>query len=468
MNFAVAVHRRSWWIALILAVVTAACSTGTVDRQLPSLSARVDDASAPATTPGETSATSRGSTTSTAAKTGSTAAQPSALPSAEATVQRARPGAVELPDGARLEVRETSVTSTSAVLSLRQVGPATYEPKIEGTWTPPARLRLPLPAINAQGWGFVLLAEGTGWAVEAVDFDPDAFVEADVDRLGRARALSCAGPGAEGPNHVLNCLANGQVVKLPADLGARIAAELGCAQSWPASPLLAQSDYCPNGPSQPTTTPSSPSTATTRSASSTAPPATAHQALQVALFENPVLCNGEVRDFGVVSNAAPGETLVFSSAQTSSLSPGTADGSGQKTIRWVCEPSAGGAQWTVTVTGSTSGRTATFSFVGKAPAPATTQPPPPPAAPKLAVSLFENPVACTGQRRPFGTISGAGAGEIVGFQESTYGPLLSGTADASGNLTINWQCDAGEFGPWTVTATGQSTGRSVTFSFSGS
>ena len=84
------------------------------------------------------------------------------------------------------------------------------------------------------------------------------------------------------------------------------------------------------------------------------------------LSENPVVCNGQRRAFGVVSNAFPGEQVDFSSPTISLLLPGTADASGQVTIHWRCDPENASNVWSLTATGESSGRTVTFTFGGAA------------------------------------------------------------------------------------------------------
>jgi cytoskeletal protein RodZ len=91
-----------------------------------------------------------------------------------------------------------------------------------------------------------------------------------------------------------------------------------------------------------------------------APPA----ALNVVLNENPFACNSEVRVFGRLSGADPGEEIAFTSPQASDIGNGTADENGERPIRWSCGPERVGTSWDLTATGVTSGRTVTFSFSG--------------------------------------------------------------------------------------------------------
>lgn len=114
--------------------------------------------------------------------------------------------------------------------------------------------------------------------------------------------------------------------------------------------------------------------------------------------------------------------------------------------------------------------------------PPATQPAPPPPSPptvsavlqspsaamRLRFSFTENPFGCDGGSRRLGTLSGAAAGERITFTSATVSGLLSGTADGAGNLGLIWQCNPNEAGQsWSVTATGQDSGASGTFTVTG-
>ncbi len=87
-------------------------------------------------------------------------------------------------------------------------------------------------------------------------------------------------------------------------------------------------------------------------------------ALSIVLNENPFACNGEVRIFGRLSGAEPGEEVAFTSPQASGISNGVADENGELPIRWSCDADRIGTSWDLTATGVSSGRTVTFSFTG--------------------------------------------------------------------------------------------------------
>jgi pimeloyl-ACP methyl ester carboxylesterase len=88
--------------------------------------------------------------------------------------------------------------------------------------------------------------------------------------------------------------------------------------------------------------------------------------LSVSFTENPFTCDGGLRTFGTISGATPGETITFTSSPPLTLASGAANSSGQLAIKWQCTP-AEVQTWSVTARGASSGRTVTFSVVGKAP-----------------------------------------------------------------------------------------------------
>jgi hypothetical protein len=187
------------------------------------------------------------------------------------------------------------------------------------------------------------------------------------------------------------------------------------------------------------------------------------------MVEDPFICDGNRRAVATVSGALAGETIRFVTPAFGDLLPGSADSSGAVTVNWRCDAALAGGAITVIATGATSGRTVSFTVTEMAPAPTSTLATPTTATPAvLSVALNENPFVCTGERRAFGRISGAIPGETVAFSEAAIGGLQSGTADGSGAVTIHWRCNRENAGQgWTVTATGVSSGRSVTFSFAG-
>lgn len=187
--------------------------------------------------------------------------------------------------------------------------------------------------------------------------------------------------------------------------------------------------------------------------------------LQYTITEEPFICDGGTRQFAELRGAAPNEQVEFSSPQSSGLLPGTADANGVLPIRWQCDPEQAGTTWELTATGVTSGKTVTFIFAGATtPAGDTT------AAPtSLTVNLIEDPFACNNEARIFGGLTGAEPGEQVEFTSPQASDILPGTADADGNLEIRWVCGPDQVGTmWEITATGVTSGRSTTFTLTGS
>ncbi|MEL6983646.1 MAG: hypothetical protein AAFO29_14560 [Actinomycetota bacterium] len=197
--------------------------------------------------------------------------------------------------------------------------------------------------------------------------------------------------------------------------------------------------------------------------------------LRVTLAEDPFVCDSGTREFALVAGADPNEQVAFTSPQADGLRNGTADANGELPIRWQCEPTQAGTTWELTATGVTSGRTVTFIFAGVSTAaddgstsPTTGTDTTVATPSELTVEVIENPFACDGEVRVFAGISGADPNESVAFSSPQSPGLRSGEADAEGNLPIRWQCDAAQVGTlWELTATGETSGRSVTFTFTG-
>lgn len=188
-------------------------------------------------------------------------------------------------------------------------------------------------------------------------------------------------------------------------------------------------------------------------------------ALDVVLTEQPFVCDGGTRPFAQISGAAADEQVTFTSPQSPNILPGTADAAGELPIRWQCDPDQAGITWELTATGVTSGKSVTFIFAGAVDAGGTVVDSEPT---ELMVVLTEDPFSCDGVSRVFGSLSGAEPGEQVGFSSPQASGILNGTAGDDGNLDIRWQCDADRVGTtWELTATGLTSGRTVTFSFSG-
>ena len=123
-------------------------------------------------------------------------------------------------------------------------------------------------------------------------------------------------------------------------------------------------------------------------------------------------------------------------------------------------------------TGTVSGKSATFIFAGAltpgdSSTGTTAASGADPAA--LEVTLIEDPFSCNNEARIFGGLAGASANEQVSFTSPQATGISPGTADADGNLDVRWVCGPEQVGTtWEITATGVDSGRSVTFSLTGS
>ncbi len=86
----------------------------------------------------------------------------------------------------------------------------------------------------------------------------------------------------------------------------------------------------------------------------------------------------------------------------------------------------------------------------------------------LEVMISEQPFICDGEKRVFAQLSGGAPNEEIAFTSPQTANLASGTADANGGLPINWSCTPDQAGTtWELTASGVTSGKTVTFIFSG-
>ncbi len=90
--------------------------------------------------------------------------------------------------------------------------------------------------------------------------------------------------------------------------------------------------------------------------------ASAQSTLGVELYENPFVCNGELRTMGSVFGLQANETIEFSSPQMGGVfSRRVADSNGRVSIRWRC---SWPTQWSVTVRATSTGTSTAFSVLG--------------------------------------------------------------------------------------------------------
>lgn len=85
----------------------------------------------------------------------------------------------------------------------------------------------------------------------------------------------------------------------------------------------------------------------------------------VVLTENPFTCDGGARVFGTLTGATPNGQISFSSPQTSGISPGEADETGTRPMRWTCSPDQADTVWELTATDDATGRSVTFKLSGQ-------------------------------------------------------------------------------------------------------
>ena len=231
-----------------------------------------------------------------------------------------------------------------------------------------------------------------------------------------------------------------------------------------------------------TTTTLATTTSTTSTTLTTLPPGLNIQ-LQSPDFE----CDGTAREFGTISGAAPDEEIAFTSPQSPNLRTGQADANGELPIRWSCTPDQVGMVWELTATGVTSGLSGTVVFTGvaagdAAPAETTTtvsaettttaasETTTTVAADlgELMITITENPFACDGEARAFGSISGATPNGTISFSSPQASNIRSGSADEDGVRPVRWQCNPDQAGTiWQLTATDDATGRTVVWELTG-
>lgn len=182
--------------------------------------------------------------------------------------------------------------------------------------------------------------------------------------------------------------------------------------------------------------------------------------LAVELTENPFACDGRARAFATITNLNPFERVTFTANSVDELADGTADENGALPIRWQCNIADVGTTWDLTAYGVDSGRSVTVSFTA-GPADSGT-------AIALTVTVAEEPFVCDGQSRAFATIGNLVPNEFVDFSSPDAANLRQGQANNDGLLPIRWQCDPEDDGRvWSLTATGRSSGRTVTLVITG-
>ena len=181
--------------------------------------------------------------------------------------------------------------------------------------------------------------------------------------------------------------------------------------------------------------------------------------VDVALYDDELVCSGRPVDVGVLSGLEPGQRVVLSSDTAGDRAPERADRDGNLVVDWSCRPGDVGRTWEVTARLDGDQRTTSFTLTGAAPPP----------LPPLAVEAAVDGVVCDGIVHPVATIVNLFPFEVVTFQASprTAG-LRDGTATGDGRLDLRWQCDRADTGKtWDLTVEATETERTTSLRFSG-
>lgn len=186
--------------------------------------------------------------------------------------------------------------------------------------------------------------------------------------------------------------------------------------------------------------------------------------IEVEALDGPVICNRERNPVAVLHNLTPKARVDFTVTPDTDgkLRPGWADGNGDLDVYWQCNRVRAGTSWTITATdtgqfnGPGDDRAASFTVTGSALDDPTVYTP------------TEEPFRCDGETRPVGVLSSFLSGEYIDFASPQADAIRQGRADTEGTLPIRWQCDPDQVGTdWEITATGATSGYSVTFTITG-
>jgi hypothetical protein len=159
-----------------------------------------------------------------------------------------------------------------------------------------------------------------------------------------------------------------------------------------------------------------------------------------------------------LSNLTPRAVLEFAvSPQDEPLHSAEAGAGGTATVFWQCTRQDEGTTWELTITEqTTAGRSVTFSFAS------TTLESP------VTIDLTDDSVVCDGTTRPFGVLRNFVSREAIDFESPQSEAIRQGRADADGVVPLRWTCEADQIGTvWEVTATGVTSGASLTFTIMG-
>ncbi len=185
--------------------------------------------------------------------------------------------------------------------------------------------------------------------------------------------------------------------------------------------------------------------------------------IEVEVVEEPVACDRERRRVAVLRNLTPSVLVDFvASPSNGPLRAGRASRDGVLDVYWQCHRSQADTEWALEVTeqlvapGTAEERTATVVITGSAlPDPTT-------------ITVAEDPFRCDGTSHRFAVLSNFVPGEYVDYSSPQSVAIGQGQADDTGQVTVRWQCSPDEAGSqWEVTAGGQTSGYSLTFTITG-
>ena len=178
----------------------------------------------------------------------------------------------------------------------------------------------------------------------------------------------------------------------------------------------------------------------------------------VELLENPFVCDRGRRVVARLTNLTPNVALEFVvSPADEPLRPGRSDAAGTSRVFWQCDRRDDGTTWQLTTTeDAPTRRSVTFTFG------ATTLESP------VAIEVLEEPFVCDGATREFAVLRNFVSRETIDFESPQSDAIRSGIADGDGSLPVRWSCDADRIGTvWEVTATGATSGASLSFTITG-
>ncbi len=191
-----------------------------------------------------------------------------------------------------------------------------------------------------------------------------------------------------------------------------------------------------------------------------APMPAEERALDVELYVDELVCDGERTEVGVLDGLDVSEIVYFESDQGEASAQPKAAGDGTLVFGWRCRPADVGKTWEVMVTAAGTDRTATFRLTGL---------PDPSASLDVTIESAEAEVRCDGEVMPLATLANFFPFETVTFTaDPPASDLRNGTADGNGGIELQWQCGREDVGKtWNLTAEGVETGKSISFTFNG-